>query len=72
MGKKPPPGTDRERADATSRAASSNDEVTALRGMSREARIELLMKSLDATCGPAPARRREAAQIAPARHRGKD
>lgn len=72
MGKKPSPGMDRERVDATLKAASSNDDVTALRGMSREARIELLMKSLDATCGPAPVRRREAAQSAPARNRRKD
>lgn len=72
MGKKPSPGMDGESADATLKAASSSDEVTALRGMSREARIELLMKSLDVTCGPAPARRREAAQSAPARNRRKN
>ena len=36
------------------------DEVAALRAMSREDRLALLMKSLDSTCGPMPSRRRDA------------
>lgn len=58
MAKKPSPdkaGLDRPEL------STSADEVAALRGMTREERLLVLMKGLDATCGPAPARRREPA-----------
>jgi hypothetical protein len=58
MAKKPSP----ERGGVARRDVSSAaDDVAALRGMSREERLLVLMRGLDATCGPAPARRREPA-----------
>ena len=57
MADKPSPDDDKE----AEKPASSADEVAALRRMTREERLMLLMKGLDATCGPAPSRRREQA-----------
>ncbi|MBX9758306.1 MAG: hypothetical protein K2Y29_05980 [Beijerinckiaceae bacterium] len=51
--------------EASAVAASTSAEVARLRGMTRDERLALLMKGLDATCGMSPVRRRET-QVAPA------
>ena len=67
MARKPSP---RMSDQAGSELSSAAADVAALRSMSREERLVLLMKGLDATCGPVPARRRETARQAPKPRKG--
>jgi hypothetical protein len=62
MARKPSPGMSDQ---AGSEFSSGAADVAALRSMSRDERLVLLMKGLDATCGPVPARRRESARQEP-------
>lgn len=55
MAKKPSPPIDDQAESPVSR-----DEVSALRALSREDRLALLMKDFDASSGVAPLRRRPA------------
>jgi hypothetical protein len=61
MGKKP----SLEKKEGTARLPSNEDDVAALRSMSREDRIAVLMKGLDAACGPLPPKRGPFARTMP-------
>lgn len=68
MAKKPSPPLEGDAAEPR----PDKDEVDALRAMSREDRLALLMRNFDATCGVLPVRRRAIAQATSARSRRKN